>query len=406
MSGTAGLTRALKHRAFLALFVGQSVSLLGSSLHRVALAWWVMSTTSSGLAMGTVMICSIVPSVPFLFIGGALVDRFDRVRIMLVSDAVRGLLSALIAVLMATDQLELWHLYVTAVAFGTFDAFFSPAVMAVIATSVPPEDRTSANALRAMSSQLATVFGPMLAAAVIAIGESQLAFTIDAASYFISALALWPLLRLKLTPERSDDATLLGDIRDGLVFMRSQPWLWITVLVFFVINAAELPLYLIGVPYLLTQVHHEGATVFGTIEALAAGASIIAAIWLGRRQQLSRRGWMIYGSVLVASASAAAMALPISIYGIGGLVMLGNFANSVLVLAWIGVMQDRVPAEQFGRVSAIDQASAIITMPIGLAIFGWALDKMDASLVFALGGGIAAVFGVIALMFREIRELD
>lgn len=272
MSDSVGLTRALKYPPFRWLFIGQTVSQFGSSLHRLALAWWVLTTTGSGLAMGTVMICSVVPMVPMLFIGGALVDRFDRVRIMLVSDVVRGLLSTLVAVLMATDRLELWHLYLVSVAFGTFDALFGPAVLAVIATAVPAKDRTSANSLRALSIQLSSVLGPMIAAAVIAMGESSLAFAVDAASFFLSALALWPLLRLKLTPERANaDQTLLVDIREGLVYVRRQRWLWISMIAFFFVNAAGYPLFAIGIPYVVLQVQHQSATVFATIEALAAG---------------------------------------------------------------------------------------------------------------------------------------
>lgn len=408
MSESAGLTRALRHRPFLWLFVGQAVSQFGSSLHRLAMAWWVLTTTGSGLAMGTVMICSVVPMVPFLFIGGALVDRFDRVRIMLVSDVVRGLLSTLVAVLMATDRLELWHLYVVSVAFGTFDALFGPAVMAVIATAVPPQDRTSANSLRALSNQLSSVFGPMIAAAVIAVGETSVAFAVDAASYFISALALWPLLRLKLTPKRADadQATLLADIRDGLAYVRREPWLWISMVVFFFINAAGLPPYAIGIPYVVTQVQQQSATVFGIIEALAAAGAIVAAIWLGRRQHLSRRGWLIYGTVIASGVFGLALGLPISIYGIGGLVVLGSFVNTVMVLVWVSLMQDRVPAEQFGRVAGIDQASAVITAPLGFAAFGWALDQTDAIVVFVIAGGITALSGVVALMCPALREID
>ncbi|MDX2091917.1 MAG: MFS transporter [Kofleriaceae bacterium] len=403
-----GLTRALRIRSYLALWIGHTVSAFGSSLHRLALAWWVMEESGSALTMGIVMICAIVPMVPFMLIGGAVADRFDRVRVLLYADIGRGALSGLLAFLMATDQLELWHVYVTATLFGVVDSFFMPAVNAVLPAIVPPEDRSSAISLRALSSQLASILGPMAAAAVISIGSSSLAFAIDAGTFVVSALAVVPLLRLSLKVKRQDggQVTIFADIREGFAFVKREPWLWISLVAFVFITAAAAPMYSIGLTYIIVEDRHYDASVLGIVEGLASAGTVVAALWLGRRARLAKRGWVIYGWVILIGAVVIGFGLPISIYGIAGLAILGGFGNSVIFLVWTSLMQDRVPEEQFGRVSSIDSVGGIVSVPFGMAVIGWALDRGDTLIVCAVAGGVVMLSGALSLLHPKMREID
>lgn len=406
MTAGQGLTRALAHRPFFWLWLGHTISAFGSSLHSLALVWWVIEGHGAGLAMGTVMICQLLPMIPFLLIGGALVDRLNRVRIMLVVDIVRGVLSGIVALLMALDRLELWHVYVMASAFGTANAFFTPAVSAVLPSVVPKEDRPSANSLRTLTRQLATVLGPMVAAGVIALGHATLAFAVDAATFFVSALTVLPLLRLNLSPRRSDDAGILADIRDGMGYVTRSPWLWISIVAFFFINGAGATVFAIGVPFIVTHVLHHDAAVFGIVEALASVGTIVAAWWIGRRATSPRRGREIYGWAIVTGIIAIAFALPVTIYGIAALSLIGGYGNAAWVLAWTSLMQDRVPAEQYGRVASIDYVGGIITAPIGFALVGWGLDRADPLLVCGIAGGLTVLAGALALLHPSINEIE
>src|SRR5689334_9195402 len=94
----SAVLRALRHRPFLLLWLGQSVSRLGDSMYRLALVWWVLVKTGSALAMGTVVLFQAVPMLLFVLIGGVMVDRFDRLRIMIVSDVVRAAVTACMAI--------------------------------------------------------------------------------------------------------------------------------------------------------------------------------------------------------------------------------------------------------------------------------------------------------------------
>jgi len=121
---------SLRTRAFALLWTGQSISRLGDSLYRIALAWWVLEKTGSATAMGTVLIFSFTPMLVFLLIGGVVVDRLPRLRVMFVADLLNGAIVSVVAVLGFTGYLELWDVYVASVVFGLVEAFFFPAFTA------------------------------------------------------------------------------------------------------------------------------------------------------------------------------------------------------------------------------------------------------------------------------------
>ena len=166
-SRTMNVLRSLQHRPFALLWTGQTTSRLGDSLHRIALAWWVLEKTGSATAMGTVLVLSQIPLLIFLLIGGVVVDRFPRLRIMFMSDILSGLVVTFIAVFSWLKLLQIWHIYVASLIFGFVEAFFFPAYQSVIPQITPPEMLTSANSLNGLSQRVTGILGPMLGAGLV-----------------------------------------------------------------------------------------------------------------------------------------------------------------------------------------------------------------------------------------------
>jgi DHA3 family tetracycline resistance protein-like MFS transporter len=105
------LFRSLKHRAFLLLWLGQTLSRVGDFMYEIALAWWVLAETGDAAMMGAVLVFAITPSIIFYLVGGVAVDRFSRVGLMLASDVARGGVVLLVSFLAFTDQLEIWEIF-------------------------------------------------------------------------------------------------------------------------------------------------------------------------------------------------------------------------------------------------------------------------------------------------------
>ena len=138
--GPARILRPLAGRDFRLLFSGETISLLGDQFHFVALAWLVLQLTGSGLAVGTVLMVAGIPRAIFILVGGAFADRASPRSVMLISNALRAAFVGVLAILVLSGSAELWQLYVLAAVFGIVDAFFWPALSAMVPMLVV-EDR-------------------------------------------------------------------------------------------------------------------------------------------------------------------------------------------------------------------------------------------------------------------------
>jgi MFS family permease len=405
MSTNQGLGRAFRHRSFVALWLSSGIATLGDSYYRVALAWWVMEKTGSGLAMGTVVICGIVPSIPFLLIGGVLSDRSNRVNIMSNIMFLRCALSGSLAVLAITDNLEIWHVYTAAGLFGVFGGFYFPALSAVIPQVVPPEDRPSANALRGVTRQLASVLGPLAAAATVTTDTNWLGFAVHSVGFGVAAISIQWLRKLHVPPRAQVKSNIIGDVRAGFAFIKREPWLWVTILAFFVINPACAPMFNIVLSFFVKANSYD-ASALGILEAVVAAGTVVGGMWLGRRAKIPRRGWVLY--LAVAAQGLAWLLFPISgsLWGLAGLAGFAGFLGSIYTLTWTTLMQDFVPDEQFGRVSSLDQITAVITVPLGVAAAGWGLDEFGVTTVCLIAGALTTLPALAALAHPKIREID
>lgn len=358
--------------------------------------------------MGKVVICQTLPMLPLVLVGGAIVDRFNRVRIMLYSDLARGVVTSCIAFLAVTHHLEIWHLYIAAMVFGFFDAFFQPAYTAVVPSVVPAEDRPSANSLSVLSERLMSIAGPLCGAMIVSLGGTPLAFIINATTFFISAACLVPLLRLHLTPNRDEEgsAGVFADMREGLAFVTSEPWLWISILNSAFLNATNYAAFAIALPYLITQTLNYDAGTLGTIESVFSVGMVGAALWLGHRGRLPRRGWVLYGFSFGSGLCTFLMGLPVTIYGIAVIAFARGIVISFIGLVWTNLVQEKVPMEKLGRVASIDWLGSELFMPVGFAVIGWSTDHASAPLVFVTVGAISMLVVAISLLHPRIRAID
>src|SRR5207248_5402675 len=187
--------QALHSRSFALLWAGQTISALGDGAFVTALSWEALQLTGSATAMGIVVLAQTLPMIPLLLLGGVIADRFPRQQVMLWSDASRAVAVLLIAALGVTHLLQLWHLVLLALFFGTVRGFFSPAYQSIIPQLVEKRDLSSANSLTELSYQLYCSVGPMLGASFVAFAGSAAAFAFDGFTFIASALCL-AILRL------------------------------------------------------------------------------------------------------------------------------------------------------------------------------------------------------------------
>lgn len=403
----SSLLRALRHRPFALLWSGQTISTVGDRIYQVALAWWVLERTGSTVAMGTVLILTIAPMLVFLLLGGVLVDRLPRLRLMLISDLVRGVVVSLTAWLAFADRLAIAHVYALSLVFGLVDAFFQPASRAIVPEVTPAEDLPSANSLASLSGQLSGIAGPALGAAVVARGGTASAFGLDGLSFFISVCCLLPLLKLASLPQQTEVSHgILGDLREGLATVTASPWLWITIAVAGISNIAYAGPMEVVLPFLIKDHFHANVSILGLFYSVSSVGSVLAALWLGRMARLRRRGLLVYGPWMAIGLLVLVMGLPIPVQGILGASFVIGACNTVLGLVWVNTLQELVPQHLLGRVTSVDYLGSYVFLPVGFAIGGWAAKLLGPAPVFVIGGALQTVLVALGLLHPKVRSLD
>ncbi|HSB89272.1 MAG TPA: MFS transporter [Anaerolineales bacterium] len=399
--------RALRHRSFALMWTGQTVSRLGDSVYRIALSWWVLEETGSATAMSMVLVVSFLPMLLFLLVGGVVVDRLPRFRILFVSDIVNGFVVGGVALLAAAGRLEIWHVYVASAVFGLADAFFYPAYIASVPQIVPADVLPSANSLSGLSFQISGVVGPAIGATLVALGGTPAAFGLDGLSFFVSAACMAPLLRIAVPrTEGTSGGSPLRDLRDGLAEVTARTWLWLSIAFFGLANVVDSGPRNVAMPFLIHDHLGLDVSALGAVTSSAMAGQVLAAVVVGRYHRLRRRGLLLYGGEIVMGAMLILYGLLPTLPGLMAAAFVFGAAISTGSLVWTNTLQEMVPQERLGRVSSIDAVGSFVFLPLGFAFAGILTERVGPATVFLIGGSLVVILSIGMLLVPSIRRLD
>jgi len=404
VAGVRASFRVLGRPAFRYLWLAQTSSVLGDRLVLVALALFVTDLTGSASDVGLVLAAGTVPFVAFLLVGGVWADRLPRARLMMATDLVRAGLHALLAVLIFTGAVEVWHLVIIEALFGTAEAFFRPAATGLLPRTVPPEEIQEAQALTNMANNVAELTGPALATALVLGVGAGWAFAFDAVTFLVSA---WFLLRVRevdAAPAPAERSTVLADLAEGFGHVRSRPWVWVTVAVFAVaVPLGYAPLFVLGPA--VADGTYDSVALFGIVTTLLGVGALTGGL-LGLR-------WRPRHPLRAGFVAILAWPVLLVAFGAGGPVAL------VLVLAaatgmgfalfdvwWNTAMAERIPPHALSRVSSYDWMGSLVLLPVGYLVAGPVAEATSPGLVLAAGGAATAAVLAAGLVPRQTRMLQ
>jgi MFS family permease len=420
----------LRLRAFRILWAGMTISLVGDGVTLVAIAWQAYQLSNVPTALGITMMAMSIPQILLLLFGGIVSDRFERRRVMLFSDIVRGLALLALGLLSLSGALELWHMAAIAAVYGAGNAFFGPAFDALVPDLVPDELLAQANSLDHLVRPVAArLLGPALGGWIIAWLGVGWAFILDAASFAVSIVCLWWLGRVQAAARRADSAAQLpagarpepeapvqgesesanasiwADVTEGFAFIRSDVRLWgtfaaatLAYLVF--LGPAEVLL-----PYLIKNELGGSASDLGTVFAFGGLGAIAASIVMAQRGMPHARMTFIYVAWSVATLCVAG-------YGLANYpwqVMLACFAFNALetagLIVWLTTKQTLVPRHLLGRVSSLDWLISIGLMPVSYALAGPVAVWFGTRPTLVGAGVLGALLTLAFLFLPGMRDL-
>ncbi len=381
------MLRTLRHRDFRLLWMGQSVSLVGDGIYLVAIAWLVYDLSNEPGALAIVGLAWTLPMVLGLLLAGVLSDRFERRRLLVLSDLIRCAAIGAIATLSLAGVVELWHVIALVVVYGAGEALFLPAFSAIVPDVVPREQLMQANTLRELMEPLGLRFaGPALGGLLITVFDVGTAFLVDALTFLGSAIIV-SLMSRQPAP-REESHSFRKDLMEGFAYVRAHAWLWATLAgaaLFLLVTYGPFEVLL---PYIIRNELGGSAATFGTVMAAGGLGSIAAALLLSRTGAPRRHVTFMWGAwgigttldIGLAISSAAWQMCAIAFFSFG-------FATAGMVV-WATLVNTLVPAEMLGRVSSLDWFVSIGLVPLSFALTGPVAEWLGARTTLALAGGV------------------
>jgi MFS family permease len=410
MSELRQLLRVLRHRDFRLLWLANTASFVGDRIVTVALALFVIDLTGSATDLGFVLASYTVPLIGFLLIGGVIADRLPRHLLAVVTDLVRCALHGLLALLIVIGDVRIWHVVVIGVLFGTAEAFYHPAVRALLPQTVPEDEIQEANAVTSMFANLSEFAGPALATAlVLGLGPAW-AFGLDAATFLVSAALLVRVHPRARAGAGADTAapvaatTVWSDVRDGFAEVRSRSWVWATLAAFciglFVMFA---PLQVVGA--VVAEEQYDDVAVYGYIWAAfglgTIAGSLTALRWRPRypmrMAMLLTLPWPFAIAAYAAGAPLPAMLAAMVIAGCG---------VSLFDVWWLTAIAERIPPDKLSRVTSYDWMVSLALIPLGFILAGPVSESVGATEMLLGGAAIGLVAFAFGLLPRGTRMLE
>jgi DHA3 family macrolide efflux protein-like MFS transporter len=427
----APMTGERSMRTFFVVWAGQLVSLVGTNLTGFALAVFVYLDTGSVTQLSFVLLASQVPQLIMTPLAGALVDRWDRRWAMILSDTGAGVATLIIAALIATDSLQVWHLYPLLAFASVFQAFQWPAYSAATTLLVPKEQYGRAAGLVQLAEALGQVIAPVVAGAVLALAGLSAVIFIDVVT-FVFAVGTLLVVRFP-QPERSaageeGAGSLWDEVRFGFTYLRRRRGLLVLLVYFAGLN---LTLGATGVAFFPLVLGFASEAAAGAVVSIASVGMVVGSLamsaWGGPIPRI--RGVFIGAVVLGLGLAAAGLRPSFALVAFGGFV-----AFSVLPMAngsSQAIWQAKVEPDVQGRVFAVRRLVAQATGPVAILLVGPFIDGVLGP-AMAVDGSLAGSFGqvigtgagrgaalmltilglatvaltVVAYLYRPLREVE
>jgi predicted MFS family arabinose efflux permease len=388
-------------RDFRLLFAGELVSLLGTAVAPIAIAFAVLGLTGSATDLGYVLAAGWAPQVVFILIGGVLGDRLPRNLVMVGANLLSAVAQGVAAGLLLAGFAQVWQLALLQTVRGTATALFFPAAQAVVPEIVETELLQPANAMIRLAQNGSTVLGAGIGGIVVAAAGPGWAIAFDAATYLASALVLlW--IRIPRVV-REPGHTILRDLIEGWNEFRSREWLWVIVVCASVGNLVATASFGVLGP-LIAKLYLGGAAAYGAILA-SQGAGFIAGGVLSLRWRPQRPLLVSVLCLLPTAAEIACYAAIRETAVIAAVAFVAGLGLEVFGVNWITALQQHIPRQVLSRVSSYDALGSFVFIPLGLVIAGPLAARLGATetLWLFLAIGLLSVGG--ALLSRDVRTL-
>jgi predicted MFS family arabinose efflux permease len=409
--------KPLRHRGFRLLTAGQVASNVGDACYAVALPWYVLAGHGGALLLGTVLTAYGIPRTLLITAGGYASDRWGPQKVMMASDIARTLAVAALALTASLGTAHAAVLVPIAAVLGAGEGLFLPGSFSIIPSLLPGEDLQAGNALASGGTQLATLAGPAIGGAVVALAGTSPAFAIDAASFAVSAATLAGLGRLRGAPPAPLPATAVPAGPAGpatetaagpppalRTLLRTQRILLVILVVNIAANIGMGGMEGVALPALAHGPFHAGAGAYGAVLAAFGGGALAGTIAVGQVRGIRRPAFTASFFFLAEAACTGLVpylgGIPGAAAAMAGLGIANGFANVLTITAF----QRWAPPDLLGRLSGLLLLTSFGVFPLSVTLGALFVSDLGPAPFFLFAAGTLAAAILFGLTQRSWRD--
>ncbi|HAF62671.1 MAG TPA: MFS transporter [Anaerolineaceae bacterium] len=398
-------------RTFYPFWGSQMLSLLGSSLVQFSLVWWLTEETGSATVLAMASMFALIPEIVIQPFAGAIIDRINRKRVIIIADALIALFTLFLGILFMIGRVEVWHIYLIMALRAVGSAFHYPAEQASVSLMVPKEQLTRIAGLnQAARGVINIVAAPLGALVMDLIGvEGSLMIDVITAALAVAIVSFIPIPRQQ-TLEKKDGSwfsVVLHDMKEGFQYLVSWKGMMVMTAMAFIFKIALSPAFSL-IPLLVKEHFHGDAAQYSMVEVafgvgIILGGSILGA-WGGFKKKVYT---MMIGAFGVGVGIMALGLIPE-----GGLYVslipsfLMGFMVPMVDGSLMAIMQEKIDNEYQGRVFTMFGSIIYLSTPIGLAIAGPVSDALGIQFWFIAAGVLIFLSMILGLSFKSFRNIE
>lgn len=381
-------------RGYRLLFVAVVVSSAGDWLYKLALPLLVLQLTGSAVQTAVVYSLEYLPYLLFAPVSGVLSDRYDRRLLLILADGASAGVIGVLAAFAWFGQYYLWMIYLAAFVLSSITPLYQVTLQGMVPGTVPPARLSWANSRLQMGDATLALAGPLLGASAVAALGTQWAVTLDSASFALSALAIALIAQARVRRPRREHATIVGDLKTALEFIRTHPpLLWGSV----VAAGSSFGLFIVQANMITYLVKFRGEPVASVGVVFAAiGVGALLGAWVAPQllKQVSS-GRLLIGSTIGGGSATALLLVLHQLLTIAMTWVLVGASTMIFIVTWVTFRQQLVPEHLLGRVIMITRLIAFCATPLAPVVGGALMSATGAfwpvitlSVVVQVGVGV------------------
>ena len=394
--------RSLQYRNYRLFFSGQSISLIGTWMQRIAMPWLVYHMTGSALLLGVVGFVGQIPTFLLAPVAGVITDRISRYRVLLATQIISMIQAAILAILCLTGMIQIWEIILLSLILGCVNAFDVPSRHSFVIDMVEKkEDLGNAIALNSLMFNGARLIGPSIAGVMLAATGEGVCFLLNAISYVFVIISLL-MMKLHIRQTQNKREQILKELGDGFRYTFGFPPIK-HLLILLSISSLMGMSYSVLMPVFAKEILHGGSHTYGFLMGAAGFGALLGALFLASRKSVVKLGRIVPASAILFGA------------GLLGLSFSRLFPVSLLLMIFIGlgmmmqaaasntILQTITDDDKRGRVMSFYTMSIMGTAPFGSLMAG-ALAKVVGTPWTIFTGGLASIIGAL-IFLRKLPEL-